>query len=517
MLDRTEKINMWAALITTALWCALVEITALDSTIMSTYIFFLVFVIVALSSSVSGHEIVQRSLKAAEASTKATTMPTLGLFRTQETYDHDSRCFTQGLQLYDGFLYESCGLYGRSSLRKMDPKTLQIVAEYTKFENNVFAEGITIMGGKLYMLEYKSRQIFVFNAENLEPLYKARFRTHRGEGWGLTNDGEHLVVSDGSSRIAYWRPPVRANEEVVIVKELKVMDPPESVQATNLVSSLHVVSPSVKLERDTSPGEVKLLNDLEMVNGLIYANIWYKDVIVVVDPAAALPVVGETGTGGCQAFDVHLKAKIDMSTLYPVHTRRRGADCLNGIAYDEQSKDFLLTGKMWPHLFRARLSLDGYALPGGKSSKFQKRRRRRTVSGSGVERDLEGEDSSEMSSSSDPPPPWLHGMLVALSLSCMCVCMLLGLLIWVERGLDDQAERYIYEAAPGRGAGAGIAMAPSRASKRGGGDGRGGNVASDDGVFSFGVDDDDDEEEGGGAFGPGPGSYKHPIKGHRMY
>ena len=295
----------------------------LYSAIMIFHTILLVYILVYLSNFVTGYEGVRRSLKGAEANTMATTMPTLGLFRTREMYSHDSRCFTQGLELHGGFIFESCGLYGRSSLRKIDPKTLQVVVEYTKFESNVFAEGITILRDKLYMLEYKSRRIYVFDADKLELLFKARFRTHRGEGWGVTNDGNHLIVSDGSSRIAYWKPPVRMDEEVTILKELRVMDPPESVEATKHISDLHVVHPSIKLEKGSNPGEVKLLNDMEVVNGLIYANIWYKDVIVVVDPAKASRVAGETGTGGCQAFEVNLAAKIDMSALYPIHTRKR--------------------------------------------------------------------------------------------------------------------------------------------------------------------------------------------------
>ena len=388
----------------------------------------------------------------------AAEAPTLGTFSLLETSAHDTSCFTQGYFIKDGYLYESCGLYGHSSLKKIDLKTGAVVKHYKDFSSKVFVEGITVLGERLYALTWESRHLYVFDT-NLKHLFTTRFHTHKGEGWGLTNDGEHLIATDGSNRIMYLSVPKDESDEAKRVKELIVMDSEnESIRLDlreNEIKNLNV--------RD-SKGEVKHLNDLELVEGLLYLNVWYKDVVVVVDPEAAQPANNMVGvTKGVETSVVFLKSKIDMSDLYPMQRRLRNVDCLNGIAYDPEKKEFHLTGKLWPHKYRVKLSLQGGTAK-SKGGGFQKkRRRRRTKTDIVFDRDLkgfqisdaypndEGDDIIQAGSSSNggfsrvKVPEWLPGLVLATGLSCLFISSLLVLLVWIERGFDDsEAQRYQY-------------------------------------------------------------------------
>lgn len=384
----------------------------------------------------------------------AAEAPSLGTYRLIKTSAHDQTCFTQGYVVNDGYLYESCGLYGHSSLRKMDIKTGAVEKHYTDFSNKVFAEGITIMGDRLYVLTWQSRHLYVFDLE-LKHLFTTRFHSHRGEGWGLTTDGEYLIVTDGSSRIMYLRAPTKSTDDATKVKELIVMDRSNEGKRKSLREA------GIKnLELQDGRGEVKHLNDLELVEGMLYLNVWYKDVVIVVDPASAVapPADFKEFSPGVETKIVQLKSKIDMTELYPMAKRWKGADCLNGIAYDPEKKEFLLTGKLWPNTYHMDLKLTGgVAKP--KGSVFQKkRRRRRTKTTSLGDRDLEGTDSEDYSSlrnsqnrgsssnsgSHSSLPRWVPGLLVATGLACVFVCALLMLLVWIERGQDDTQQRYVY-------------------------------------------------------------------------
>lgn len=119
---------------------------------------------------------------------------------------HDRSSFTQGLVLHNGYLYESSGLYGRSSLRAVDPETGAIV-KMVKLEPKYFAEGITIVDGKLYMLTYHEKVLLVFDLNSFSLLHSIPITTMTGEGWGLTNDGTHLIVSDGSQFLSFYEIP----------------------------------------------------------------------------------------------------------------------------------------------------------------------------------------------------------------------------------------------------------------------------------------------------------------------
>lgn len=227
---------------------------------------------------------------------------TLQRFEVVATYHHDPNAFTQGLVLADGRLFESTGLVGRSSLREVDPTTGAVLREVAIGEG-IFAEGLALVGPRLIQLSWTSGVALVADRDSLAPL--GRFR-YEGEGWGLCWDGARLVMSDGSDRLTFRDPSTFA-----------------------AVGSVQV------LENGTG---VSRLNELECVQGRVYANVWMTDRIVRIDPA----------TGRVEAW-------IDAERLGPADDERLPDDVLNGIAFDERDGTLLLTGKRWPAIYRVRL------------------------------------------------------------------------------------------------------------------------------------------------------------------
>ncbi|MGI9302747.1 MAG: glutaminyl-peptide cyclotransferase [Gammaproteobacteria bacterium] len=219
-------------------------------------------------------------------------------YKVVASVEHHRRAFTQGLVFRNGRLFESVGGYGESSLRELDPATGRVLRE-RRLPRRLFAEGLTQFGERLIQLTWRSGLALVYDVNSLEPVGQFRYR---GEGWGLTDDGERLIMSDGSS-------------------ELRFLDP----------ASFRELS-RVSVRDGTEP--VALLNELEYINGSVYANIWHSDAIARIDP----------DSGRVQAW-------IDLSDLLPLIYRRGDEDVLNGIAYDRVSKRLLVTGKRWPRLF----------------------------------------------------------------------------------------------------------------------------------------------------------------------
>lgn len=218
-----------------------------------------------------------------------------------EVYPHDPGAFTQGLVWDGGVLYESTGLYGRSSLRRVEPATGEVLARRL-VDPNLFAEGLARVDDRLLQLTWKAGVVLVYDLATLEPIDEYGFN---GEGWGLADDGERLVMSDGSHRLTIrdredfrWRATV----------EVRLAGEP-----------------------------VDHLNELEFARGRLYANVWGEERIVRVDPDSG-------------AVD----AVIDASGLLTPAERSR-VDVLNGIAYDPVSDTFWLTGKFWPKMFRVEL------------------------------------------------------------------------------------------------------------------------------------------------------------------
>lgn len=227
----------------------------------------------------------------------AATVPEALTVRVLARYPHDTEAFTQGLLWHDGRLYESTGLEGRSSLRRvrLDDGSIE---QRVDLPDDYFAEGLALVGDELFQLTWQEGVAFVWDLRTFE---KKREHHYEGEGWGLCWDGTHLVMSDGSDRL-FFRDP-RTFEIDHTVRVTKIGRP------------------------------VRYLNELECVDGTIYANIWQREEIVRIDP--------RTG---------RVTASIDASGLLTPQ-ERRGTDVLNGIAARGDRNRLLLTGKLWPWLF----------------------------------------------------------------------------------------------------------------------------------------------------------------------
>lgn len=215
-----------------------------------------------------------------------------------EEYPHDPGAFCQGLVWHDGALYESTGLYGRSTLRRVDPVTGAILASLD-LDPGLFGEGLALADGRFVQLTWKAALALVYDEKDLLAVDQ---HSYRGEGWGLAWDGKRFVMSNGSSRLTFRDPSTFEDVGHVTV---------------------------------TLDGRaIARLNELEVAEGLVYANVWQQDWIARIDP--------QTG---------HVTGRIDASGLN-ARVDRRLTDVLNCIAYDPNSKSFWITGKLWPRIFR---------------------------------------------------------------------------------------------------------------------------------------------------------------------
>ncbi len=221
-------------------------------------------------------------------------------YNVVNTYPHSPDAFTQGLVYENGFLYEGTGTYGGSSVRQVELETGNVLDSHT-LPTNYFGEGITIFGDSIIQLTYHAGKAFVYDKENLDSLYTLYYPN---EGWGLTHDGAHLIMSDGTSLLRYWDP--------VTLEQLD----------------------SIRVTDGTDP--VSRLNELEFINGEIYANIWFSDVIAIISPVTG-KVVGW----------------IDLTGI--LNSNDPMVDVLNGIAYDADQDRLFVTGKYWPSLFEIEL------------------------------------------------------------------------------------------------------------------------------------------------------------------
>jgi len=227
--------------------------------------------------------------------------PVLG-YRIVNTYPHDPRAFTQGLVFADGILYEGTGLRGQSSLRKVDLKTGNIL-RVRQLSAHFFGEGITIYGNRVIQLTWRAKVGFVYDRQTFQLLETFNYPT---EGWGITHDGRSLIMSDGTSTLYFLDP-----------------------QTFQEVDRLAV---------HTRDGPVSRLNELEYVQGEIYANVWKTDRIARISPQTG-EVVGW----------------IDLEGLLKPEDRNSRIDVLNGIAYDVENDRLFVTGKLWPKLFEIEL------------------------------------------------------------------------------------------------------------------------------------------------------------------
>jgi len=217
-------------------------------------------------------------------------------------HPHDPEAFTQGLVYHEGRLYEGTGLWGESSVRIVEPETGEVTLIHL-MPREYFGEGITVLGGRIIQVTWQSRVGFVYDVDTLEPMGNFTFDS---EGWGLTHDGDRLILSDGSST-------------------LRFLDP-ETFQETGSVEVLDGEEP------------VTRINELEYVDGVVYANIWQTDLVALIDP--------ESGS---------VLGWLDLSGLRDLIEDDSDIDVLNGIAYDEESGHLYVTGKLWPLMFEIEI------------------------------------------------------------------------------------------------------------------------------------------------------------------
>jgi glutamine cyclotransferase len=223
--------------------------------------------------------------------------------RVVQAWEHDPAAFTQGLAYNGRFIYESTGLRGSSSLRKTALETGEVL-QYRRLPAHYFAEGMTILGGRIYQLTWQAGRCFVYGLEKFD--LQQEF-SYEGEGWGLTDDGRHLIMSDGSHRLRFIDPASFATERVV---EVYLLDRP--------------------LDR---------LNELEFIRGEIFANVWQTNSIARIDPVSG-----------------KVTGLIDVSKLAAGLPPIRRVDVANGIAYDAEKDRLFFTGKLWPKLFEVTLT-----------------------------------------------------------------------------------------------------------------------------------------------------------------
>jgi glutamine cyclotransferase len=227
-------------------------------------------------------------------------------FEVVGAFPHDQKAFSQGLAFDDGFLYESTGLYGESTLRQVELESGKVLKRQA-LNRRVFAEGITILDDRILQLTWRNRVGIVYEKKTFKP--QGTFR-YTGEGWGITTDGKRIFVSDGSAT-------------------LRLLDP----KSYEVVGRINVQSRGIPVDR---------LNELEYVDGEIYANVWTTDYVVRISPA----------TGQVLGW-------IDLRGLLKPHERPSEEAVLNGIAYDPKKKRLFVTGKLWPKLFEIRLVRKG--------------------------------------------------------------------------------------------------------------------------------------------------------------
>jgi len=239
------------------------------------------------------------------------SVPVFG-FRVAHVLPHDPTAFTEGLFYLNGYFYESTGLEGQSEIRKVDPATGAVVRK-RDIDHTLFGEGIVAWGEELIELTWRSQVGFTYDLSTFKP---RRTFHYPGEGWALTQDGVHLIMSDGTPRI-------------------RLLDP----RTLRQVGAINVTVDGCPLRN---------INELEWVKGEIYANIWLTNYIARIDPA----------TG-------RVKGLIDLTGLSPVNRPDSDNAVLNGIAYDRARDRLFVTGKLWPKLYEIQLTETGRTVSAG--------------------------------------------------------------------------------------------------------------------------------------------------------
>jgi len=230
---------------------------------------------------------------------------TIYTYQIVNTYAHDRNAFTQGLAFDNGLLYEGTGQYGNSSLRKVDLATGDVL-QMRRLSSDYFGEGITIYDDTIVQLTWESHMGFLYDKNSFNLLRQFSYPT---EGWGITYDGERLIMSDGTSLLHFLNP--------------------ETLETTGYI----------KVSDNNKP--VSRLNELEYISGKVYANVWRTDRIAIIEPQ-----------------DGRVTGWIDLSGLLRTQDYSGHVDVLNGIAYDAQTDRLFVTGKLWPFLFEIKLATE---------------------------------------------------------------------------------------------------------------------------------------------------------------
>lgn len=239
--------------------------------------------------------------------TTAGSLP-VASYEVVNTFRHDAQAFTQGLFFHDGNLFESTGQYGESTLRKVEVTTGKVLKSHSVPED-YFAEGATLLNGKIYQLTWQEKTAFVYDLD-LKVLKEIRYA---GEGWGLTTDGKQLIMSDGTHVIRFVDPETFETQRTITVKDEKGRAIPK-------------------------------LNELEFINGEIWANIWHSETLGKPNHIARIdPQSGK------------LVGWVNLNGLSPDDVARDPENTLNGIAYDPIGNRIFVTGKQWTKLFEIRL------------------------------------------------------------------------------------------------------------------------------------------------------------------
>ncbi len=238
----------------------------------------------------------------------AANAPELYTYEIIKEYPHDNRAYTQGLEFYQDTLYESTGKQGRSSLRKVDYKTGEVLKKID-LDDSIFGEGLTILNGKIYQLTWQSRIGFIYDVKDLKKIDSFQYGESK-EGWGLANDGEKLFKSDGTENIWFLNPETLVEEGY-----------------TQTVTNSSIFNKT---------------NELEHVDGKLYANVYQKSGVMIID-AKSGAIEGVVNFGGLSKKVTKGEGWVDTDNV------------LNGIAYHPSRKTFFVTGKDWDKLFEVRI------------------------------------------------------------------------------------------------------------------------------------------------------------------
>lgn len=265
------------------------------------------FIIIALLSgstacNLSNNKETQNNTANADNNANTPELPNIP-FSVVKTFPHDTSSFTQGLFIHNGKMYEGTGLEGRSKLMQVDINTGKASKSHN-LADEFFGEGIAVLNEVIYQLTWRNKVVFSYNINDFKPLQKFSIAT---EGWGITTDGQQLIVSDGTSNLYFYEPETFALTKQITVKDRGMLSP--------------------------------YLNELEYIDGYIYANKFMTPFILKIDPQSG-EVVG----------------RMDLSSLWhQARTKHPRADVPNGIAYDAETKKIYVTGKLWPELYEIKI------------------------------------------------------------------------------------------------------------------------------------------------------------------